>query len=177
MRRVFATTVLTLATFTVVGSALAGYGNPPSRTPDPAAPKAIAKANLTMLQGIKQAAKSGPVIEAKYEVDSGVLNLSTYVAKKGFDAFAEVAGPATSATWKPGTNAITDPGDLVNSVVDLTILDEGSIDLATAVQRAASKQPGFVYWAVPTLQNKQPVVGVYVLDNAGKSHHLYIPLR
>jgi hypothetical protein len=159
------------------GAALAAYGNPPSRTPDPAAPPVIAKAKTTMLQGIRQAEKSGPVIEAKYEVDGGVLNLSTYVSKKGFDSFAEIAGPVTTPSWKPASNAITDRGDLVNSVVDLTILNQAKIDLATAVQQALTKQPGTAYWAVPTLQNKQPVVGVYIVDKSGKSHHLYIPLR
>jgi hypothetical protein len=160
----------------VAGAALGAYGNPPSRTPDPAAAPAMAKATITMLQGIRQAAKSGPVIEAKYEVDSGVLNLSTYVARKGYDSFAEVAGPATGSTWKPGSNAISAREDLVNSAVDLTLLNQGSINLATAVERALARQPGTAYWAIPTLENGKPVVGVYIVDKAGKSHHLYIPI-
>jgi hypothetical protein len=177
MGRVPVTIVLSLTALVAAGAALAGYGNPPSRTPDAKAVSMVGKSNTTLLQGIQQAAKHGAVIEAKFELDdSGALSLSTYTAK-GFTAFYEVSGPAKAAVWKPAVGKITDPGDLVNSAVDLTVLEQGSIDLATAVQRAAAKQPGFVYWAVPTLQDKQPVVGVYVLDNAGKSHHLYIPLK
>jgi hypothetical protein len=169
-------TVLFLATLVFAGSALAGFGNPPSRTPDAKAVPIVVKSNTTLLQRIEQAAKHGAVIEAKFELDdSGALSLSTYTAK-GFGNFFEVSGPAKAAVWKPGNDKITDPGDLVNSAVDLTLLDQGKIDLATAVQRAAAKQSGFVYWAVPTLKNKKPVVGVYVLDGGGKSHHLYIPL-
>ena len=137
----------------------------------------LGKTNTTLLQGIQAAAKHGAVIEAKFELDdSGALSLSTYTAK-GFDTFFEVSGPAAAAVWKPGNDKITAREDLVNSTVDLTILDQGSIDLTTAVQRALSKQTGFAYWAVPTLQNKQPVIGVYILDNGGKSHHLFIPVK
>ena len=177
MHRRAATSVLILAALVVAGSAFAGYGNPPSRTPDDKAVPQIGKANTTLLQGIQEAAKHGAVIAAKFELDdSGALSLSTYTAS-GFTAFFEVSGPAQAAIWKPSADKITAREDLVNSTVDLTILDQGSIDLATAVQRALTKQPGFAYWAVPTLQNKQPVIGVYVLGRDGKSHHLFIPVR
>jgi hypothetical protein len=174
MRRGPTTFVLILAALVVASSALAGYGSPPSRTPDAKAVPQIGNANTTLLQGIQEAAKNGAVIEAKFELDdSGVLSLSTYTAK-GFTAFFEVSGPAKASVWKPAVDKITAREDLVNSTVDLTILDQGSVDLATAVQRALTKQPGFAYWAVPTLQNKQPVIGVYVLGRDGKSHHLII---
>jgi hypothetical protein len=53
-------------------------------------------------------------------------------------------------------------------------MQESSISLATAVQRALAKQPGIAYWAIPTLQGKKPVIGVYIRSSDGKSHHLFV---
>ena len=64
----------------------------------------------------------------------------------------------------------------MNSAVDLTILDQGSMLLASAVQRALAQQPGTAYWAVPTLKGKKPAVGVYIRSSDGKSRHLFIPV-
>ena len=108
-------------------------------------------------------------------LDSGALSLSTYTAK-GFDAFHEVSGSPTGSSWKPSSETITAREDRVNSTVDLTILDQGSVTLAAADRRALAQQPGTAYWAVPTLQGKKPVVGVYIRSSDGKSHHLFIPV-
>jgi hypothetical protein len=158
------------------GASVAGYGSPPSRTPDAKAVPMLGAAKITLLQGINQAAKQGSVIEAKIELDdSGALSLSTYTAK-GFDKFSEVSGSPTASSWKPSSDAITAREDLVNSAVDLTLLDQGTVTLAAAVQRALAQQPGTAYWAVPTLQGKKPVVGVYIRSSDGKSHHLFVPI-
>jgi hypothetical protein len=165
-----------LAVGVIAGSALAGYGSPPSRTPDAKAVPMLGSAKITLAQGIAQASKKGTVIEAKFELDdSGALSLSTYTAK-GFDAFHEVSGSPTGSSWKPSSETITAREDLVNSAVDLTILDQGSATLASAVNKALAQQPGTAYWAVPTLQGKKPVVGVYIRSSDGKSHHLFIPI-
>ena len=60
---------------------------------------------------------------------------------------------------------------LTRSSFDLTVMQESSISLATAVQRAPAKQRGIAYWAIPTLQGKKPVIGVYIRSSDGKSHH------
>lgn len=175
MRTFVSAALLSLATLALAGSALGGYANPPSRTPDAKAVPMLANAKVTLLQGIQQAAKHGAVIEAKFELDdSGALSLSTYTAK-GFNFF-EVSASPTTAPWKPGQEKIAGGDDLVNSTVDLTLLDEGGVSLASAVQQALAKEPGTAYWAVPTLQAKKPVVGVYIRSSDGKSHHLFIPL-
>ena len=177
MRKFVSAALLSLATLATAGSALAGYGNPPSRTPDSKAVPMLAKAKITLLQGIQQAAKHGAVIEAKFETDdSGALSLSTYTAK-GFGNFFEVSASPTTTPWKPGQEKITGAEDLVNSAVDLTLLDQGSLSLSSAVQKAVAEQPGTAYWAVPTLQGKKPVVGVYIRSSDGKSHHLFIPVK
>lgn len=63
---------------------------------------------------------------------------------------------------------------LTRSSFDLTVMQESSISLATAVQRALAKQRGIAYWAIPTLQGKKPVIGVYIRSSDGKSHHLFV---
>lgn len=177
MRRIVATLAIGAAAAGVgAGAALAGYGSPPARTPDPKAPSLAAAAKVSLLQGIQQAGRYGTVIEAKYEPDgSGKPSLSTYAAK-GFDAFFEVSGDPSSAPWKPGKDAITARQDTVSSAVDLTILDEGRLTLAGAVRKAMTMQPGTPYWAVPTLQNGKPGVGVYIADAGGKGHRVFVPL-
>jgi hypothetical protein len=178
MRRpVIASAVCLAALTTTLGSALAS--GPPSRTPDTKAVPLLSQAKVSLLQGIKQTqAKYGRVIEAKFELDdSGALSLSVYAAPKGYDVFDEVSGPPTSASWKPSSEAIKAREDLVNSTFDLTIVQEGGIGLAAAVQRALAQQPGIAYWAVPTLHGKQPAIGVYIRSSDGKSHHLFIPVR
>src|SRR5262245_52368639 len=162
MRTLVSAAVLFLAILITAGIAFAGYANPPSRTPDAKAVPMLASAKVTLLQGIQQATKRGAVIEAKFELDdSGALSLSTYTAK-GFGNFFEVSASPTATPWKPGQDKISGGDDLVNSAVDLTLLDEGNVSLAAAVQRALAKQPGTAYWAVPALQGKKPVVGVYI---------------
>src|SRR5712691_2543924 len=176
MRTTLTAAVLSLAALTIVlGSALAS--GPPSRTPYAKAVPLLGTAKISLLQGINQAqAHNGRVIEAKFELDdSGALSLSVYAAK-GFDVFKEVSGPPTTSSWKPSADVIKAREDLVNSTFDLTILQESSIDLATAVQRALAKQKGIAYWAIPTLHGKQPAIGVYIRSGDGKSHHLFIPV-
>src|ERR1051325_7755356 len=99
MRRTL--TLLSLVALALTASALAGYAEPPTRTPDAKAVPRVETSNTTLLQGIQQAAKHGAVIEAKFELDdSCALSLSTYTAK-GFGSFFEVSGPAKAAAWKP----------------------------------------------------------------------------
>jgi protein-disulfide isomerase len=176
MRTTLSAVVLSLAALTIVLSSALASG-PPSRTPDAKAVPVLGTAKVSLLQGIKQVqAKYGRVIEAKFELDdSGALSLSVYPAK-GFDVFKEVSGPATASPWKPSVEVIKAREDVVNSTFDLTILQQSSIGLATAVQRALAQQKGIAYWAIPTLHVRQPAIGVYIRSSDGKSHHLFIPV-
>jgi hypothetical protein len=166
----------------VLSSALAS--GPPQRTPDPKAVPLLGTAKVTLVQGIKQVqAKYGPVIEAKFELDdAGALSLSVYPVTKGlrtnaeFNVFEEAAGPATASPWKPSIEVFKDREHLTRSSFDLTVMQLSSINLATAVQRALARQSGIAYWAIPTLQGKKPVIGVYIRSSDGKSHHLFVPV-
>ena len=182
MRRFVATTIVTVAALgAVLGSVLAAA--PPSRTPDAKAVPLLGKANITLVQGIQQVgAKFGPAIEAKFELDdSGALSLSVYPAARGlkndaeFNVFEEASGSPTGSTWKPSLEVFKDREHLTRSAFDLTLMQQSKISLATAVQRALAKQPGIAYWAIPALQRKKPVIGVYIRSSDGKTHHLLIP--
>jgi hypothetical protein len=170
------------ALIVVVGSALAG--GPPSRTPDAKAVPLLDDAHVTLIKGIRQVeAKYGPAIEAKFELDdSGALSLSIYPAAKGlkpdaeFNVFEEASGSPLGSVWKPSLEVFKDREHLTRSAFDLTIMQQSKIGLATAVQRALTKQPGIAYWAIPALNGKKPVIGVYIRSNDGKSHHLLIPV-
>jgi hypothetical protein len=176
MRKTLTAVVVSLAALMIVLSAALASG-PPSRTPDAKAVPLLGTAKVTLVRGIKQVqARYGRVIEAKFELDdSGALSLSIYPAK-GYDVFKEVSGPAAASPWKPSAEVIKAREDVVNSVFDLTILQQSSFGLATAVQRALAQQPGIAYWAIPTLRGRQPVIGIYIRSSDGKSHHLFIPV-
>lgn len=183
MRRTLILSVLSLTAFTLVLSS-APAKTPPRRTPDAKAVPLLGTAKISLLQGIKRVqARYGAVIEAKFELDdSGALSLSVYPVAKGlrtnaeFNVFEEVAGPAAKSPWKPSVEVFKDREHLTRSSFDLTIMQLGSISLATAVQRALAQQPGTAYWAIPTLNGKEPAIGIYILSSDGKSHHLFIPV-
>jgi hypothetical protein len=183
MRTSMTVTIAALTALTiVVGSALASGA--PHRTPDSKAVPLLGTAKVSLLQGIKQVqAAYGPAIEAKFELDdSGALSLSVYPATKGiktnaeFNVFEEASGPATVSPWKPSIEVFKDPEHLTRSSFDLTVMQLGRINLATAVQRALARQKGIAYWAIPTLKGRQPGVGIYIQSNDGKSHYLFVPV-
>jgi hypothetical protein len=181
MRRTLTAMALFLGALTIVLSSALASG-PPQRTPDAKAVPLLGTAKVTLVQGIRQVqAKYGAVIEAKFELDdSGALSLSVYPVTKGlrtnseFNVFEEAAGPATASPWKPSIEVFKDREHLTRSSFDLTVMQLSSINLATAVQRALARQPGIAYWAIPTLQGKKPVIGVYIRSSDGKSHHLFV---
>ena len=182
MRKALALGIVALAGLTVaLSSALASN---PQRTPDAKAVPLLGTAAISLLQGIELVrAKYGAVIEAKFELDdSGALSLSVYPVTKGlrtsaeFNVFEEVSGPAAVSPWKQSVEVFTDREHLTRSAFDLTVMQLGNFNLATAVRRALTRQPGVAYWAIPTLQGKRPGVGVYIRSSDGKSHRLFIPL-
>jgi hypothetical protein len=183
MRTTLTAVVLSLATLAIALSSALASG-PPQRTPDAKAVPLLGTAKISLLQGInKVQAKFGPVIEAKFELDdSGALSLSVYPVTKGlrtnaeFNVFEEAAGPATASPWKPSIEVFKDREHLTRSSFDLTVMQLSSINLATAVQRALAQQKGIAYWAIPTLQGKKTVIGVYIRSSDGKSHHLFVPV-
>ena len=124
---------------------------------------------VTMAQGLREAAKLGPVIEAKFELGhDGKLALSTYPVGKSlaFDSernvFNELAGDPTKAgPFSGSTETFHDLEHLTRSSRDLTLRQLSSISLEDAV--ASVDWLGTVYWAIPTIQEKRAGYGVWAL--------------
>ncbi|HEU0035960.1 MAG TPA: hypothetical protein VFQ53_35355 [Kofleriaceae bacterium] len=142
-------------------------------------PAVVRRATTTMAAGLAQAAQTGAVIEAKYELgDDGQLSLSTYPlgASIALDAernrFQELAGDPTPATWAPSLEPFHDEEHLVRSSRDLTLVQLGSLTLADAVDQESDR--GVVYWAVPTVHGGRPGYGTYALDDRGKSTYRFV---
>ena len=133
----------------------------------------VRQSKITMAQGLAEAGKQGPIIEAKFELgDDGKLSLSTYPAGKSlaFDAernvFQELAGDPTKAGPFTGTmEAFHDFEHLTRSSRDLTLRQLAAFSVEDAVH--AVDFLGDVYWAIPTIQEGRAGYGVWVLIGDG----------
>jgi hypothetical protein len=141
----------------------------------------LKQAKGTMLDGLAQAeSKYGPAIEAKYELDDkGKLSLSIYPNKHiELDAerneFDELAGDATVAPWSPEFTVFKDEEHLKRSARDLTLVQLSTVSLAAAVKQAQAAQPGFVYWAIPTIRDRRPGYGIYIASSDDKPHYMFV---
>jgi hypothetical protein len=153
------------------------------------------QSKITMAQGLVEAAKKGPVIEAKFELDhDGKLALSTYpVTSLALDSernqFNELAGDPT----KPGPftgnfETFHDFEHLTRSSRDLTLRQLSARSLEGAVH--SLDWLGDVYWAIPTIQGGRAGYGIWVLvgddedaqgvyffvDGSGSSRHQTLDL-
>lgn len=142
----------------------------------------LKKSKITLIDALKQVeAKYSPAIEAKFETgDDGKLSLSIYPVGNGINTdasrnvFQELAGDPTVSPWEPSLDNFTDPEHLTGSARDLTIVQTAGLTLREAVEKVNGKQPGFVYWALPTIRDGHPGYGVYTLDSYGKSHYFFV---
>jgi hypothetical protein len=139
-------------------------------------PSIVFSATTTMTQGLAQAAQTGAVIEAKYEIgDDGGLSLSTYPlgAPLALDSerskFQELSGDPTAAAWAPELEVFHDEEHLKTSSYDLTLVQLGSLSIADVVAQESSR--GFVYWAIPTVHAGHAGWGV---DAAHKDTYRFV---
>ncbi len=141
------------------------------RTPELKDPHDFLASKISLADGIAQAAKTGPVIEAKFEPDdSGNLSLSAYPVKSlALDAernvFQELSGDPTATPWAPGLDTFSDFEHLTRSSRDLTLVQLSSLQLADAVGEVVASG-GNPYWAIPTIQEGRAGFGIWALyDN------------
>ena len=129
----------------------------------------VRQSKITMAQGLADAGKLGPIIEAKFELgDDGKLSLSTYPAGKSlqFDSernvFQELAGdPTKGAPFMGSLDTFHDFEHLTRSSRDLTLRQLSSLSVEQAVH--AVDFLGDVYWAIPTIQEGRAGYGVWLL--------------
>jgi hypothetical protein len=137
----------------------------------------------TLVQGIRQAAKTeGAPISAKFEFEDGKLWLSVYTAKAGIEADAEhntlteLKGEPDAAAWAPKVEVFEDKKHLTRSAMQLTLLQQSKMDLAAVVEKAAAKEKGVPFSAVPAVRNGKAVVVVKFAASDGASHSVDVAL-
>jgi len=142
------------------------------RQPELKDPRDVEKSAISMSQGLAQAAKTGPVIEAKFEPDdSGNLSLSIYpVTSLGLDSerntFHELSGDPTTTPWMTGLETFHDFEHLTRSSRDLTLRQLSAFTIETVVQEV-EESGAKVYWAIPTIQEGRAGYGVWALYGRG----------
>ena len=141
----------------------------------------LAKSKLTLLEGVRQAAKGhGVPISAKFELEDGKLSLSVYTAEKGLSVPAEknvleeLSG-SPEAEWKPNVEVFKDVPHVSRSSEQLTLMALGKASLADVIERASKAQTGTVFSATPMIRNHRPVAEVLIADQ-GKVKRVFQPL-
>ena len=142
----------------------------------------LKKSKISLEDALKQVEKTNsPAIDAKFETgDDGKLSLSIYPVGQGINidaarnVFQELAGDPTVLPWTPELATFTDEEHLKGSARDITVVQTAGLTLRDAVEQVGLKQPGFVYWALPTIRDGQPGYGVYTLDSYNRSHYFFV---
>ena len=137
----------------------------------------LSQTKHTLSEGIRQAGKShGAPISAKFEFEDGKFWLSVYTAESGLGADAEhnklieLKGEAVAAQWTPNIEVFEDKKHLTRSAMQLTLLQQSKLDLAGIVEKAASKEKGIPYSAIPAVKAGKAVVVVKFATPDGASH-------
>lgn len=150
-----------------------------ARTPELPDLDVLEDANVSLLDGIREAEKSGPVIEAKFELDDAKqLSLSVYPAGKAVDVdaerqvFRELSGDPTKAPFAGALETFSDEEHLTRSSRDLTLVQLSTRKLSDVVADAQSS--GTVYWAVPTMRAGRAGYGVYLRTACGQTQYRFV---
>jgi len=144
--------------------------------------EALGKSKLTLLDGVRQAAKGGAVaISAKFELEDGKLSLSVYTAGKGLSAppeqnvLQELSGSPEGEKWMPNVEVFKDVPHVARSSEQLTLMALGKSSLADIIARAQKAQSGTVFSVTPVIRNHQAVTEVLISDN-GNVKKVFQPL-
>ena len=144
--------------------------------------KELGKSKVTLLDGVRQAAKDGAApISAKFELEDGKLSLSVYTAGKGVavppekNVLQELSGSPESGTWSPNVEVFKDVPHVARSSEQLTLMALGKGSLADLIDRVAKSQTGTVFSVTPVVRNHKAVAEVLVADK-GKVRKVYQPL-
>jgi ribosomal protein L11 len=135
----------------------------------PAVAKNLAKAKLSLADGIKAAAKDGKPISAQYEIDedSHKFQLSVFVSS-GSDLLEEIVDFNTGAQ-KSLDNVVGD--DITDAKKQKRGMDKATMSLADAVDAAAKGNPGYqVVQIVPALKGSDCVASIVLIKLDDPSH-------
>src|SRR5207253_4080465 len=102
--------------------------------------EALGKSKLTVLDGVRQAAKGGAVpISAKFELEDGKLSLSVYTAGKGLsvapekNVLQELSGSPEEEKWMPKVEVFKDVPHVARSAEQLTLMALGRKSLVDTI--------------------------------------------
>jgi hypothetical protein len=144
--------------------------------------EALGKSKVSLLNGVRQAAKDGAVpISAKFELEDGKLSLSVYTAEKGLsvapetNVLQELSGSPEQDKWEPKVEVFKDVPHVARSSEQLTLMALGKSSLANTIARAQKTQSGTVFSVTPVIRNHKAVAEVLVADK-GKVKKLIQPL-
>src|SRR6266480_3382611 len=144
--------------------------------------EALGKSQLTVLDGVRQAAKGGAVpISAKFELEDGKLSLSVYTAEKGLSVPAEknvlqeLSGSPEGDKWTPNVEVFKDVPHVARSSEQLTLMALGKASLTNIIARVQKTQSGTVFSVTPVISNHRAVAEVLVADD-GKVKKVLQPL-
>ena len=143
---------------------------------------ALPKSKLTLLEGVRQAAKGGAVvISAKFELEDGKLSLSVYTAEKGLavepekNVLQELAGSPEGDKWAPNAEVFKDVPHVARSSEQLTLMALGKASLTNIIERVGKSQSGTVFSVTPVIRNHRPAAEVLVAEK-GRLKRVFQPL-
>jgi hypothetical protein len=142
---------------------------------------ALGKSKHTLIEGVRQAAKGGVPISAKFELEDGKLSLSVYTAGKGLsvapeqNVLQELSGSPEQEKWSPTIEVFKDVPHVARSSEQLTLMALGKSSLANIITQVQKTQSGTVFSVTPIVRNHKPVAEVLVADK-GKVKKLLQPL-
>jgi len=125
--------------------------------------KALQQAKVSLQKGLDAARKTGKPISGKFEVENGVLQLSTYTASKG--KYFEVI-----VDYKSGkiakTEEIKEGEDWTHATEQAKAMAAAKKSLSSAVSKAVGANKSYrAVSAIPSLEDGKPV-GTIVLESA-----------
>ncbi len=120
--------------------------------------KAVAKAKVSLNQGLSASAREGKPISAKFEIDEGKLQLSVYTAKG--DKFSEVIVDHETGTVAK-TEPITSGEDLTAAKAQSEAMSKARQSLRATLAKVLKGNPGFRAVSVfPSLKDGHPIAEV-----------------
>jgi hypothetical protein len=137
----------------------------PNQHDDSALLKALPNSKMSLIDGIKQAEKSGGApISAKFEFDDhGKLSLSVYTAEKGLsvtpaqNVLTELSGSPEQAGWSPDVEVFRDDEHVTRASEQLRLMSGSPYPLADIVSKAQARAPGNAFSATPGLLRNVPI--------------------
>lgn len=125
---------------------------------------ALQAAKISLESGLAKAQKNGKPISAKFEVEDGKLQLSTYTARKG--RFSEVIVDHTNGKIVK-TEEIKEGGDYKDATAQNEAMAKAKSSLRSAVVKAVAANPGYrAVSAIPSIEGGKAVATV-VLQKEG----------